>query len=170
MIWSVAIGSHPWAYVGLRVLAFPMPEASAYGSPWAYAGLGVLAFLVTFVVSLAVIGLLLVKLPATYFQAGHPRDFWIDRHPVLRWTGLILKNAGGVLLILLGLALSLPGIPGQGLLTILIGLMLIDFPGKHRLERTIISRPKILRTVNRLRARYDKRPLVLDPPNAGNEE
>ena len=69
-----------------------------------------------------------------------------------------------VALILLGLAVSLPGIPGQGLLTILIGLMLIDFPGKHRLERTIISRPKILRTVNRLRARYDKRPLVLDPP------
>ncbi len=58
--------------------------------------------------------------------------------------------------------MSLPGIPGQGLLTILLGVMLLDFPGKRRLEFKIISRPKVFRAINRLRARFDKPPLVLD--------
>jgi hypothetical protein len=136
---------------------------SKVSHPWIYAALGVLALVVTFLISLGFIGTLLVKLPATYFQPGHPRDFWIDRHPVLRWTGLILKNTVGWLVLLLGLALSVPGMPGQGVLTILIGLILIDFPGKRRLERKLVSRPRILRFINRLRARYEKPPLVLDP-------
>jgi hypothetical protein len=130
---------------------------------WVYVGAGAATLVVTFASSLLVIGVLLVRLPATYFQREHPRDFWIDRHPFLRWTGLIAKNLAGVAVILLGLALSVPGIPGQGLLTILIGLMLVNFPGKRRLEVKIISRPRVLRSVNRLREHYGRPPLVLDP-------
>ena len=123
----------------------------------------IIAFsVVTFVVSIAVTILVLIKLPDTYFKASHEREFWTDRHPVLRWGGLVLKNLLGALLVLLGVVMSLPGVPGQGVLTILLGVMLLDFPGKRRLELKLVSRPKVLRTINRIRQRFDRTPLQLD--------
>ncbi len=119
-------------------------------------------FLATFTVSLLVVGFLLVKLPATYFLDSHNRDFWVDRHPLLRTLAHVGKNALGLLLMVVGVMLSLPGVPGQGILTILIGVMLVDFPGKRRLERKLVGRPKVLHAVNRLRARYGKPPLVIE--------
>jgi len=107
-----------------------------------------------------VVGFLLVRLPADYFCDSSSRDFWIDRHPVIRRTGLIMKNVFGAVLVALGVLLSLPGVPGPGLLTILIGVMLLDFPGKRRLERWLIGQPTIVRTVNSLRRRYNKPPLA----------
>jgi hypothetical protein len=118
-------------------------------------------FVATLIGSLLVVAFLLVKLPATYFQDSHSRDFWVDRHPMLRLTARSGKNVLGVILILVGSMLMLPGVPGQGMLTILIGLMLIDLPGKRRLERRIVGRPRILRALNRLRKRFGIPPLVL---------
>jgi len=62
----------------------------------------------------------------------------------------------------LGVVLSVPGVPGQGLLTILLGIMLLDFPGKRTLERKLLSRPEIVKTINKLRLRFDKPALELD--------
>ncbi len=56
------------------------------------------------------------------------------------------------------------GVPGQGLLMVLIGLMLVDFPGRRRVEKALARRPGILATVNRLRARFSRPPLL--PPSA----
>ena len=39
---------------------------------------------------------------------------------------------------------------------------MLDFPGKRRLERRLIGRPRILRSINRLRARFNRPPLVMD--------
>ena len=123
--------------------------------------LGILIFAGTFFISLAVVSFILVKLPPTYFQPSHSRPFWLDRHPAIRWSGLIAKNALGVVLVLLGILMSVPGVPGQGILTILLGIMLVDFPGKRRLEYKLVSRPRVLATINRLRHRFSKPPLVL---------
>jgi hypothetical protein len=125
------------------------------------AALGLGLFAGTTAVSLAAVAIVLVRLPATYFQD----DFISPRaggQPIVRWIGLILKNILGVVLILFGLLLSLPGVPGQGLLTVLIGLMLLDFPGKRRIERRLVARPTIQRAINALRARFGKPALVLD--------
>lgn len=124
--------------------------------------LGLLLFLVTFAVNLGIVSFILIKLPANYFQESYPRDFWTDRHPVLRLIGKVGKNALGLLLVALGVVLSLPGIPGQGLITILLGIMLVDFPGKRRLEQKILSRPRVFKTINKLRHRFGKPKLVLD--------
>ena len=62
---------------------------------------------------------------------------------------------------IVGIVLSIPGVPGQGLLTILLGVMLLDFPGKRRLELKIVSRPSVLKTVNSLRSKFGKPKLVL---------
>jgi hypothetical protein len=128
---------------------------------WDGALLGVLLVLVTMVGSLLVAGILLVKLPATYFQEFHSREFWVDRHPVARLAARTIKNLLGAVLVMVGAILSLPGVPGQGILTILIGLILLDFPGKRRLERRIVGRPRILRAINHLRKRFGSPPLVL---------
>jgi hypothetical protein len=119
-------------------------------------------WLALFAVSVLAIGLLLVMLPATFFLDSHRRDLWVDRHRAIRWTGLVLKNLAGIFLIILGAILSLPGIPGQGLLTILMGVVLIDFPGKRRLERGILARPRVRAAVDRLRIRLGRRPFELE--------
>jgi hypothetical protein len=124
--------------------------------------LGVALFMVAFCLSLAVISFVLIKLPATYFRASHSREFWADRPPSIRWAGVIAKNLLGVVLVLLGVLMSIPGVPGQGILTILLGVMLLDFPGKRKLECKIVSRPRVLENINRLRHRFSKPPLVLD--------
>jgi hypothetical protein len=142
-----------------RLLAWLIEDLTWGGMLFAF-----FLFVATFAGSLLVVGLLLVALPATYFQDDHPRDFWPNRHPALRLTGRIAKNLVGFVLLVVGIILALPGVPGQGILTILIGIMLLDFPGKRRFERAIVGRPHILATINRLRQRFRKPSLVLDHP------
>jgi hypothetical protein len=119
-------------------------------------------FLISFVASTALVSLALVKLPANYFHSSHARAFWEDKGRAMRWSGVILKNLIGLVLIVLGIIMSLPGIPGPGILTILLGLVMMDIPGKRPLETRLVSRPSVLQAINRLRARFDKPPLVLD--------
>jgi hypothetical protein len=128
---------------------------------WGGVFFGASLFLITTIGSLLMVGSLLVKLPATYFQEFHSREVWADRHPVLRLTAWSGKNVLGAILVVVGTIMALPGVPGQGLLTILVGLMLLDLPGKRRLERRIIGRPRLLRAINRLRKRFGRPPLVL---------
>jgi len=102
---------------------------------------------------------LIVWLPEDYLAA--------PRRPHGRRTGwrlllVPLKNALGGLFVIAGVAMLV--LPGQGLLTIVIGLSLMNFPGKFRLERWLITRGATLRLVNRLRRRYGRPPLILDPP------
>jgi hypothetical protein len=127
---------------------------------WQKALLTLGALSLTLALSLGAVVAVLVKLPPTYFRdGGSSRP--PGRHPIVRAIALTLKNLAGAFLILLGLLLSVPGIPGQGILTILIGVMLLDFPGKRRLERWLLSRPRVLPAINALRARFGKPPLLL---------
>jgi hypothetical protein len=119
-------------------------------------------FVISFTASLALVSVVLVKLPANYFHSSHAREFWTDRHRAIRWGGLVLKNFVGLILIVLGVLMSLPGVPGQGILTILLGLIMLDIPGKRPLETSLVKRPKVLQSINRLRERFGKPPLILD--------
>jgi hypothetical protein len=133
-----------------------------WGLTWGQVLLGVLFSAVTFVLSIAVVTVVLVKLPANYFHSSHAREFLVERHPVLRAIGIFAKNLLGLVLVAFGVVMSMPGVPGQGVLTILLGIMLLDFPGKRGLETRIVSRPRVNGAVNALRARFDKPPLMLD--------
>jgi hypothetical protein len=98
---------------------------------------------------------IVVRLPADYFV----RERLLDHGPrrALDWCWHIGKNLFGALFVLAGIAMLV--LPGQGLLTILIGMLLMDFPGKRALERRLIGRPKILAQINRLRQRRGSEPL-----------
>lgn len=119
-------------------------------------------FLVSLFISFAAIGIVMVKVPPHYFSPHHERDFLPGSPWLVRWGAVIAKNIAGVFLILLGIILSLPGVPGQGILTILLGLIFLDIPGKRPLEARIIKRPSVLSAINKLRAKYNKPPLELD--------
>lgn len=119
-------------------------------------------FLVSLIISFLAIAIVMVKIPANYFSPHYEQSFLPNTHWTVRWGAVILKNLLGVFLILLGILLSLPGVPGQGLLTILLGLIMLDIPGKRPLEAKIIQRPAILSAINNLRFRFKKPPLILD--------
>jgi hypothetical protein len=125
---------------------------------------GAAIFLVTFTLSLAAVGVLVVLLPAKFFLDSHDRQFFVDRHPAIRGLAIVVKNLLGIILVLVGLGLSLPGVPGQGLLTVLVGIVLLDFPGKRRVERRIVGRRRVLKTINALRTRFRRPPLVVVEP------
>jgi len=129
---------------------------------WREAIIGLVLFIVTFTGSIALVSFMLVRIPANYFHSEHDRSLWTDRHRAVRWSGMIMKNVIGVVLIVLGIVMSLPGVPGQGILTILLGLMLVDMPGKRRWELKLVRRQRVLQTINQLRGKFGKPPLVLD--------
>ena len=128
---------------------------------WQHILIGALIFVASFLFNLGIVSLILVKLPADHFSKNRKTKFWAGPKPALHAAKVIGKNLLGVVLVALGIVLSLPGVPGQGLLTILLGVMLLDFPGRHRLEQKLLSKPSIVNTINRLRGRFGKPPLEL---------
>ena len=121
----------------------------------------VAASVVGFIGSLVAIPVILVRLPADYFDTRVPRRWLSGRHPALRATGHVVKNLAGFVLLSAGVAMLV--LPGQGVLTILIGVSLLDFPGKQGLEARIVRQPMILRTINSVRHRFGRPPLALAP-------
>ncbi len=117
--------------------------------------------LLMFVLSLLALALAIICLPQDYFVRDQRPNCHQRPLPPIAWAFLVLiKNLLGCLLILLGLLLLL--LPGQGLLTILIGISLTNFPGKYRLERRLVSRPAIHKSLDKIRS-WAKRPPLLIP-------
>jgi hypothetical protein len=111
-----------------------------------------------FVVSLVALPILLITMPADYFVQQGPRFGWLSgRHPTIRWSILAVKNLLGLLLVACGTVMLVT--PGQGILAILIGICLMDFPGKRRLEKALLRRRGILTALNTIRAKAGKLPL-----------
>jgi len=119
-------------------------------------------FLASLAFTLIVGALIVVNLPQNYFSSRFDGQLFSDSSPLLRLILIPLKNLVGLAMLILGIVLSLPGVPGQGLLTILLGLILLDIPGKRALEARIVGRPAILSVLNKLRARFGKPPLEVD--------
>lgn len=117
-------------------------------------------FFGSILVSILIVAIVIVKIPANYFSSHYQQDFLPNSSWVTRWGATILKNFVGAVLVLAGIVMLIG--PGQGILTILIGLIMLDIPGKRPLEARIIKRPTILAAANNLRARYNKKPLMLD--------
>lgn len=129
---------------------------------WKSALLGVVLFLITFSISLGIVSFIMVRIPPDYFKKDNPRKVLPNHHRAVRSLVLLARNILGVFLVALGIVLSLPGVPGQGILTILLGVMLLDFPGKRSLEYKLVSRPKVRQAINKLRNKFGKPELILD--------
>jgi hypothetical protein len=112
-----------------------------------------------FVVSILSLPFLVSLIPVDYFQYAEPYKVnHTFKHPVIRLIIVSLKNLMGWLLILAGIIMLF--LPGQGLVTLVAGLLLINFPGKRKLERKLVSSDRVLHSINWLRVRHGKAPLL----------
>jgi len=116
---------------------------------------------VMFVGTLIAIPIILMRLPADYFDVRTPRPWMENHHPILRVIGHVVKNVVGAIFLFAGFLMLF--LPGQGVLTMLIGLSLIEFPGKRRVEARIVGQSTVLSTINAMRAKFDKPPLIIAP-------
>jgi hypothetical protein len=99
-------------------------------------------------------------LPADYFVREQARP---TSHPAGRLAARILKNLAGWILLPLGVLMALPLVPGPGLVFILLGVSLADFPGKRRLEERLLGYSPVLQAVNRMRQRFGRAPIQIRP-------
>ena len=109
--------------------------------------LGTLSFVI-FIFSLLTIKWLVALIPSDYFIQKNNSEFR-SNYPILWLASIIIKNLIGYTLIIGGILMLV--LPGQGLFTIFIGLMLSNYPGKFYIERKFIAIPSVLKTINWLR-------------------
>ncbi|MDY6904724.1 MAG: PGPGW domain-containing protein [Thermodesulfobacteriota bacterium] len=114
----------------------------------------------TFAGTLILVPWLIIHIPHDYFSHDKRRKAsWTDQYPVIRAILVVGKNVLGGLLVAVGIIMLV--LPGQGLLTIVLGLVLLDFPGKYRLQRWMVSRGPVLKAINRLRVHAGKPPITI---------
>ncbi len=116
---------------------------------------------VLLIVSIAIIPWVVIKIPNDYFHEHYRvRVSKSSGHPLIAQLLAGLKNLVGFIFVIFGILMLI--LPGQGILTILIGLFLMNFPGKYQFERKIVSLPRVLKSLNWIRAKANKPPLVVE--------
>jgi hypothetical protein len=113
---------------------------------WWLAGCSLLITLLTSVGGIAV----LVRMPEDHFVRREKH-----RHIVLT----VLRNIVGAVLIVAGVVLSLPLVPGPGFILLIAGISLMNFPGRRRLLLRLLRMPWVLKPINRLRGHFGQPPL-----------
>lgn len=114
-----------------------------------------------FVATLAVVPMLIIRIPADYFVLSrNERPPLTGHNPAVRAILKVGRNVFGLFFIIAGVLMLV--LPGQGILTILVGIMLLRFPGKDRLVRWIVARESVFQSINWLRKRAGRPPIVLD--------
>ena len=111
-----------------------------------------------FLISILGISWFIAQIPEDYFlRSKRQPSKWREQKPILRFVVMFGKNLIGLSLIIGGLLMLV--LPGQGLLTIVTGLLLVNYPGKYKLEQKLSSMPSIFRALNWIRVKA-KKPLL----------
>jgi len=125
--------------------------------PGVLIGLGASSILI-FIISILGISWFVAQIPEDYFLSSKRKPSkWQEQKPILRLAVLFGKNIIGVSLIIGGLLMLF--LPGQGLLTIMTGLLLINYPGKYKLEQKLVAIPSVFSALNWIRVKANKPPL-----------
>ncbi len=118
---------------------------------------------VAFFATLIIVPWFVIRIPSDYFSDSnieHRRMPWSNQHPLVRRILLAGRNVLGYVFLVVGTAMLV--LPGPGILTIVVGIILLNFPGKYRLERWMVERRPVLRSINWLRRWAKKAPIVLE--------
>ena len=109
------------------------------------------------IISVFMMVLIISFLPEDYFKSENRNlisSVQNSRYPLLKLLALITKNFFGVLLFLSGILMLV--LPGQGILTIITGLVFIDYPGKYKFERKLLRQKGVINSINWIRSRLSK--------------
>lgn len=101
--------------------------------------------------------MIIIWLPEDYLSARPDISLVRRKAPLWRYPYWIAKNLVGAVFIVAGIVMLI--LPGQGILTIVLGLALINFPGKRKVIRRIFTQPRIFKAINGLRRKAHKPPL-----------
>lgn len=123
---------------------------------------------VTFLVSLLLIPFLISRASSEYFLI-HPQkvEQRHKRHPVIALLIRIIRNGLGGFLCLAGAIMLF--LPGQGLLTILVGVSLLDIPGRQTMLNLLIHRHAIQHGLNWIRKKTGRPPFRFPENNKGGK-
>jgi len=109
------------------------------------------------IISVFMMVLIISFLPEDYFKSENRNlisSVQNSRYPLLKLLVLITKNFFGVLLLLSGILMLV--LPGQGILTIITGLVFMDYPGKYKFERKLLRQKGVINSINWIRSRLSK--------------
>lgn len=115
--------------------------------------------------AVSVLGMALVVAATHLVVRQMPIDYFRNRNAEIGHAGgskagrtakEIGRNVAGVLLFIAGIVMMLT--PGPGVLALLLGLILVDFPGRRRLLTRIAKGRKMREKLNGMRRRVHREP------------
>ncbi|MDA9750809.1 hypothetical protein N9V01_01410 [Gammaproteobacteria bacterium] len=109
------------------------------------------------IISVFMMVIIISFLPEDYFKSENRNlisSVQNSRYPLLKLLVLITKNFFGILLLLSGILMLV--LPGQGILTIITGLVFMDYPGKYKFERKLLKQKGVINSINWIRSRLSK--------------
>jgi Ca2+/Na+ antiporter len=112
--------------------------------------------LVVFIASLLLTPLLLGKIPQDYFI--HTNQHKVEIEHLGHLIIVVIRTLIGFVLLIAGIIMLVT--PGQGIITILLGLFLMEFPGKRKLELKFIKHNPTFKALNWLRNKAGKSPFT----------
>ncbi|MBN1699780.1 MAG: hypothetical protein JW881_19855 [Spirochaetales bacterium] len=115
---------------------------------------------VLFVTTVIAVPYIITRLPPDFLYDKKHEERFLKVHFLLRLVVKVFKNIIGIILIVAGILMLV--LPGQGIITVLIGLFLFDFPGKHKLIFLILRNPLVIKAINWIREKNGKEPLRID--------
>ncbi|MEA3468793.1 MAG: PGPGW domain-containing protein, partial [Thermodesulfobacteriota bacterium] len=113
---------------------------------------------ITFFLSLLIIPWIVCKLDDHFFLHLHEHKKMEDQHPVMFILLRILRYSFGAILLLAGILMLF--LPGQGLLTIILGISLLDFPGKQKAIDGLLHFHPVQNGLNWVREKGSKKPFL----------
>jgi len=123
-------------------------------------GAGAVALL-GFVLGVVAMRYVVIYMPADYFVREPGAGLFHDQHPIIYWTYLIAKNLLGAGFLLAGVTMMIT--PGPGILFLLLGLSLVNLPGKRQLELRLLRVRGVKLKIDELRRKHH-RPILQIPP------
>jgi hypothetical protein len=122
--------------------------------------------IIAFLATLIIVPWFIIRIPSDYFSNSNierRKTPWSNQHPLVQRILLVGRNVLGYVFIVVGIAMLV--LPGPGILTVVVGIILLNFPGKYRLERWMVERRPVIRSINWLRRWAKKTPIVLEESN-----
>ncbi|MDY0221744.1 MAG: PGPGW domain-containing protein [Desulfobacterium sp.] len=108
--------------------------------------------LVTFIGSIVAVPWIVCKIPFDYFIQKQPHRAGL--------LVLIVRNCMGFVFVAAGIFMLVT--PGQGVLTILVGLLIMSYPGKIEIERRILMVRGLRRALNWVRKKQGCTPMIFE--------